>query len=278
LIAHHTVLNRFKVANIHTLLRKTLDAGLEGDVGECGVYKGGVSLLMAKTIVDLGLTKKVFMFDSFLGLPELNQQKDLPFYRAGALKATMISVQEAISELSVKEIVDVRPGWFKDVLPKLQDEQRFAFLHIDCDLYDSTKTCLEQLYDRVVEGGVMVFDDYFDVGGGERKAVDEFLENRDDELLFAGPIEQVFFFKGRQKRGTDSGYLLPWTGYDDGRPVSLEFIAKDSAYLNFLAEGQFMTELPGGSLSGAVRLATQTLAVYRHHQAILEMLTGKPMA
>lgn len=285
LISLRTVLNRYKVANIHLLLESVLDTGLEGDVGECGVYQGGVSLLMAKILLDRELTKKVFMFDSFLGLPELNQRKDLPFYRAGTLKETMTSVLEAVAEMSVGEVVNIRPGWFHETLPRLPVEQKFSLLHVDCDLYDSTKTCLEHLYSRVVDGGVVIFDDYFDIGGGEQKAVDEFLQSHDDELLFAGPTEQVFFFKGRQVRGSDVGYLVPWDKYaigglerGGGRPVSLEFIARDSAYLDYLAEGKLMTELPGGSLNEAVRLATRILDVHRYHQSVLELLTGRTMA
>ena len=123
----------------------------------------------------------------------------------------------------------------------------------------------------VMDNGIVVFDDYHDIGGGERRAVDEFLQSHGNELLFAGPTEQVFFFKGRKLTSLDCAYLLAGRG-DTNRPISLLYLNKNREYLRDLATGNHMKDLPGGSLKQAAVLARKTLDVFGYHEAILRQL------
>lgn len=58
---------------------------------------------------------------------------------------------------------------------------RIALLHIDTDVYEPAKYGLEKLYDRVVKGGIIAFDDYA-VVEGESIAIEEFFEDKDYEI------------------------------------------------------------------------------------------------
>jgi O-methyltransferase len=74
--------------------------------------------------------------------------------------------------------VTLVPGWFDETLPKIRE--RFgpiALLRIDADWHASVSTCLEQLYDQVVDGGYIVLDDYY-TWDGCSIAVHEFLGRR----------------------------------------------------------------------------------------------------
>lgn len=273
IVSPYTLLNRHKVRNIHRLLSQILaNPSVHGDIGECGVFQGGISLLMALTVAQSQVPRKVFLFDSFEGLPAPNPSADLPFYKAGSLKASLGQVQGLLNKHELARHTEIYKGWFEDTLAQLPSEQRFCFLHIDCDLYDSTKTCLHHLYEKIVDNGVMVFDDYFDIGGGERRAVDEFLVEHGRELLFAGPAEQVFFFKGQQIPTSDRPNSLT---FPDGTTVSLSYLIDDVDYLADLQNDALMTELPGGSLGKAAELACQTLKIYEYHQKILRRLKIK---
>jgi O-methyltransferase len=181
----------------------------------------------------------------------------------------MREVSDLLSKHALLDHTEIRPGWFEETLASLPSDQRFCFLHVDCDLYDSTKTCLHHLYDKVVDGGIIVFDDYFDIGAGERKAVDEFLAEHGNELLFAGPTEQVFFFKGRQTFPKNRPSLLT---LPEGTVVSLAFLADNTEYLDDLKKDVLMPELRGGSLGKAAELARQTLKIYNYHQSVLQRL------
>lgn len=69
-------------------------------------------------------------------------------------------------------------------------ELKIALLHIDVDVYQPSKIILELLYNRLVKGGLVLFDDYGTVTG-ETRAIDEFFENNQDILIQKLPISHV---------------------------------------------------------------------------------------
>lgn len=153
------------------LYNKTYDAvdhalkavSIEGSYSEFGVWKGKSVNYIAKTI-----SKPIHAFDSFEGLPEtwLTSHKKGHF----AVKELPLFAQNVV----------VHQGWFDATLPKFieSNNENIAFLHIDCDLYSSTKTIFEFLGDRIVEGTIILFDEYFNYPQWEHheyKAFQEFV-------------------------------------------------------------------------------------------------------
>ena len=118
---------------------------------EVGVWSGQTINLTAGRV-----DKTVHGFDSFEGLPEdwRDDYKKGAFHMRGKLP-------------SVRPNVRLHVGWFKDTLPKFiaEHEGSIAFLHVDCDLYSSTKTVFEFLGTRLRTGSVIVFDEYFNYPG-----------------------------------------------------------------------------------------------------------------
>ncbi len=77
------------------------------------------------------------------------------------------------------EKIHIIKGWFEDTFPGYEDSiEKIAVLHVDCDWYESVKLSLETFYDKVVPGGVIIFDDY-GFWKGAKKAIDEFLIDKD---------------------------------------------------------------------------------------------------
>jgi hypothetical protein len=110
-------------------------------------------------------------FDSFEGLPE-----DWGIVPKGAY-----TTDGRIPE--VRSNVRLHVGWFDQTLPDFVREhnERVAFLHVDCDLYSSTKTIFKFLGDRIVSGTVIVFDEYFNYPGWrehEYKAFQELVSEK----------------------------------------------------------------------------------------------------
>jgi hypothetical protein len=140
------------------------EAKLNGVFMEFGVYKAETINYIAKKTHE-----RVYGFDSFEGLPE--------FWRDGFPKGTF-SV-ESLPQVE-KNVVLVK-GWFEDSLARFLDENEIrtiAYLHIDCDLYSSTKTIFDNLKDKIVPGTIIVFDEYFNFPGWENdefKAFQEFI-------------------------------------------------------------------------------------------------------
>ena len=131
------------------LLRDAVDAaGLDGLFLEFGVYKGNTIRAIAS-----GTRRGVHGFDSFEGLPE-DWQGTMERRGAFDMKGRLPRVPANVT---------LHRGWFDQTLAPFLDEHGgpVAFVHMDCDLYASSKTVLELIGPRLVPGTVMVFDDYF---------------------------------------------------------------------------------------------------------------------
>lgn len=169
---------------------------LEGDVIECGVYRGSSTRLMGRRMHDLAPSKKLFACDSFEGFPsERILDTDLGLFRfrfkirrkfrhASDVPARLIAFFDAYGVNG-----HVVKGFFSDTLPKMP-VRRYCFMFIDCDIYESHLDCLDVLYDQLVPGGIVVFDDYAEPKWpGASRAVDEFFSAQPakPERLDIGP-------------------------------------------------------------------------------------------
>ena len=86
------------------------------------------------------------------------------------------------------------PGLFRDTLNAVQAE-RFALVHVDCDLYGSVAECCAFYYPRLSSGGFIVFDDYgFRSCPGAKQAVDEFFQDK-PETSVCLPTGQCLLIK-----------------------------------------------------------------------------------
>jgi len=155
------------------LLEKCIKEGLDGDVIECGVYKGGSSFQIAKKLKSLGSNKTLFALDTFEGHP-YDDAEDMPkelvsqvYKKKEPKKGKGFLNDVDLNEIKnhfAKENLDntiFLKGLFEDSFKKISDK-KFCFAHIDADFYLSVKQCIEFLKKRLVPNGIIVFDDYDD--------------------------------------------------------------------------------------------------------------------
>jgi O-methyltransferase len=148
---------------------------LPGDFAECGVWKGGTALLLARVLKDQN-DKKLYLFDSFEGLPEVDREKDSWFQKGQYSAGSVTAVEDLLRDF--QRIVNIRPGWIPETFKGLEN-RRYAFVHIDVDIYQSNLDCCKYFYPRMISGGMMFFDEYaFAAAAGEKQAVDEFFANK----------------------------------------------------------------------------------------------------
>jgi len=147
-------------------LAKYADAK-EGEIAEVGVYKGGTGKLIAKTCPK----KPIHLFDTFSGMPATDETKDK--HRKDDFNDTSLkSVKKYLGDC---ENIRFYQGFFPDTSGPVANT-KFCFAHIDVDIYQSVKDSLEFFYHRMVQGGIMVFDDYgWKTCPGVKKAISEFL-------------------------------------------------------------------------------------------------------
>jgi O-methyltransferase len=151
---------------------------IDGDVAEVGVYKGG----SARILCILKGNKRLHLFDTFEGLPDTDEiDRSRSDFHRGNYRATLDEVQENIRGF---EQVFLYKGLFPKTAEPIRDA-KFAFVHLDVDLFRSTKDCLEFFYPRMTAGGVILSHDY---GGsqGVKAAFDGFFKSR-RESVFSFP-------------------------------------------------------------------------------------------
>lgn len=191
----------------YKLCKRAVTERLPGAFVELGVARGGCAALMAAILFDEKLgaqsDRRLWLFDSYEGLPEPTREDycgtdgisdvtgdHVHSLHQGDCLGTLDQVKSLLFEtfkLPVERIVFVK-GWFQDTVPQEKSKiGAIAILRMDGDWYESTKTCLEGLYDQVIVGGAIVIDDYLSCYGCKR-AVDEFVAKRSlsIDLVFDG--------------------------------------------------------------------------------------------
>lgn len=154
---------------------------VDGHYLEFGVFTGGTIRFIARRIDP----RVIHGFDSFKGLPEAWSGFNLgrsTFDLGGRMPR-------------VPNNVRLHRGYFEDSLPTwLHDNSGHAtFIHLDCDLYSSTKTVLELIAPRLTSGTVVLFDEYFNYANWEQhqfKAFQEFVREHDVKYAYLGFARQ----------------------------------------------------------------------------------------
>jgi len=170
-------------------------ARLPGDVVECGVWKGGSSMLAALALLAAGdLERTLWLYDTFTGMTEPSDRdvdhsgRDarVRFARAAQEGGWFVAaVDEVRSALAITAYPAERlrfvAGKVEETIPQ-QVPERIALLRLDTDWYESTRHELEHLWPRLVPGGVLLVDDYGHWQGA-RRAVDEYFARQATPLL-----------------------------------------------------------------------------------------------
>lgn len=145
----------------------------KGNVAQLGVYKGGTAKMIARCFARS--PKKVFLFDTFEGLPPSSLADGA---QGELLKTTNefvdVSFDAVKTLLAPYSSVVFKQGFFPETTRGLEDE-KFCFVYLDADLYQSTKDGLNFFYPRMVPGGIIMLDDFgTPIWPGIQKAVEEF--------------------------------------------------------------------------------------------------------
>ncbi|HEV2471842.1 MAG TPA: TylF/MycF/NovP-related O-methyltransferase [Chthonomonadales bacterium] len=143
---------------------------VEGDMAEAGVYRGGTAAVM----LSASQKKRLHLFDTFEGLPHGEGQ-----FEKGEWAGSQRDVKESLTDWIDR--VELHPGLFPASATGMSDH-RFSFVHLDLDLYDSTRAALEWFWPRLEEGGILFSHDY-PYSDGVVKAFHEFFDNRPEPFL-----------------------------------------------------------------------------------------------
>jgi len=174
-------------------VRHVVKSRIDGCFVECGVWRGGSSMVTALTLRQIGDTKRdLYLFDTFQGMtPPTEEDRDIA--RTSAKERLERDPKRASVFWAVAGIDEVRrnmtsttypserihyvQGPVEVTIPANAPAEPIALLRLDTDWYQSTKHELIHLFPRVAPGGILIIDDYGHWQGA-RKAVDEFFATR----------------------------------------------------------------------------------------------------
>lgn len=181
-----TMVNAERMENIYNCLAATEE--IKGVVYECGVCCGGSSLMISAALDGM---KRFRMFDSFEGLPEVCEYDN--HHKKGDFRN--IRTEGLDSILKNRKNISIHKGWIPESFSGLNETISFA--HLDVDIYQSYKDCLEFIYPKLNGGGIIICDDYgYATCLGAKKAIDEFvLMVKDEVTCYTTPIHNQFVIK-----------------------------------------------------------------------------------
>jgi Macrocin-O-methyltransferase (TylF) len=176
---------------------------VRGEILEFGIFKGNSFFRWIKfrDLLEQTSSRKVIGFDIFGDFPEAQfegdkqRRDDFVEETNGGKSISLEEMQELLDKQSLSKNVELIKG---DILVTLKNyleknpHLKISLLHIDVDLYEPVKEILEQLYDRVSTGGIIILDDY-GTFAGTNKAVDDFFNNKAQvkKLPFSNTISYI---------------------------------------------------------------------------------------
>ncbi len=133
---------------------------------EVGVYKGGSAQKLYEIAQEQG--REIYLFDTFTGIPI---KSGIDHHKIGDfadVDLDLIRKELPLARIYIGIFPHTIPG---DILKSI------AFVHVDCDQYESVRSCIMYLYPRMVTGGIMLFDDYDSLDGAKKAVTDYFKDN-----------------------------------------------------------------------------------------------------
>ncbi len=181
-IAGFTLVDKYRCFELWKLVEQVSKLK-EGSIIEVGVWRGGTGALMAKKARSCGIEDRVFLCDTFTGVVKAGA-KDSAYKGGEHADTSRQAVEELISRMNLDN-VEILEGIFPDQTGHRVEDVKFRLCHIDVDVYQSAKDVVDWIWDKMVPGGIIVFDDYgFKGCDGITRYVDEQMMIKDRIVLY----------------------------------------------------------------------------------------------
>jgi O-methyltransferase len=189
-----SIINFDQITNLVLYLNDSVEKNIEGDITEFGCYVGESSKYLMKTLLENNSDKKLYVYDSFEGLPPLSKWEEGTGWREGTLKSTEQVLISNFVENNLPPPI-IHKDWFKNV-PEDKLPEKISFAFLDGDFYDSIYDSLNKIFDRVSDGGYICFHDYQRPDlPGVRAAIEDTFKERGVEYTVVEVCEQLGIFK-----------------------------------------------------------------------------------
>tara|TARA_R110000868_G_scaffold52950_2_gene166641 strand:- start:870 stop:1658 length:789 start_codon:yes stop_codon:yes gene_type:complete len=197
-VSEFTLTNRERIVSLIRAVKHVETYNIEGDIVECGVWKGGSMMAALKSLKKLKSFKRhVYLYDTFEGMSkptdldksirgesatDAYSKKDEVWDRIECF-STLDEVKSNISKINYPENnIHYIKGKVEDTIPNDTIPKKIAILRLDTDWYESTLHEMEYLFPKLVKGGIIIIDDYGHWQGC-KLAIDEYVQKNKIELF-----------------------------------------------------------------------------------------------
>ncbi len=196
-----TMTSKERMYSLYKSVEYIIEAQIPGDFVECGVWRGGSSMLIAHTLIELKSTdRKIYLYDTFSGMSEPTKDDYTISNKKPSIDRWEKEQKEGYVNWSYTPLSKVQDNMFRTGYPKnnlffikgkVEESipntmpSQISILRLDTDFYESTKHELIHLFPILSESGVLIIDDYGHFAGA-KKAVDEYFS---DESILLNRID-----------------------------------------------------------------------------------------
>jgi len=178
----------------YSSVKYIVENNIEGDIIECGVWRGGSIMIMAIELMNLGINDRdLFLYDTFEGMPEPSKSDIDSSGKAAIGRWSKNKKEGEINNWCYAPLEDVRrnilstgypekkihfiKGKVEKTIPSTIDHKKISILRLDTDWYESSYHELKYLFSHIATGGILMLDDY-GFWEGQRNATDQFFSEQ----------------------------------------------------------------------------------------------------
>lgn len=178
LIQGYTLVDKYRCYELWKLIEQSAKLS-NGSIIEIGVWRGGTGALIARQAKNCDIQDRVYLCDTFTGVVKAGP-KDSSYKGGEHANTTRCVVEDLIFKRMNLDNIEILEGIFPDQTGHQIEMLQFRFCHIDVDVYQSAKDIVDWIWDRIVPGGIVVYDDYgFEGCDGITKYVEEQINCKD---------------------------------------------------------------------------------------------------
>jgi len=183
-IKGNTLVDIYRCYELWQLVKKVQSLNPQAAILEVGVWRGGTAGIMAQQLSDIKSNACLYLADTFSGVAKAGANDS--FYTGGEHSDTSQQiVEDVLKNKSRYPNYRILKGIFpEDTAHEIKADEQFGLCHIDVDVYTSAKDILEWVWNKLIPGGVVVFDDYgFHSCTGVTKLVEEYRNHADRQII-----------------------------------------------------------------------------------------------
>ncbi|MFZ1784195.1 MAG: TylF/MycF/NovP-related O-methyltransferase [Ferruginibacter sp.] len=183
-IKSNTLVDIYRCYELWQLVQKVNSLDPEAAILEVGVWRGGTAGIMAQQLANQKSNAVLYLADTFTGVAKAGANDS--YYTGGEHSDTSQQiVEDVLNTKSNYPNYKILKGIFPDdTAHEIKPDEVFGLCHIDVDVYESAKDILEWVWDKLIPGGVVVFDDYgFHSCTGVAKLVDGYRHYPDRQII-----------------------------------------------------------------------------------------------